>query len=73
VWAKRYDVINAFEQELADDGLTMVKVMLHISREEQRERLLARLDDPTKRWKYNPATSLSGPAGRTTSRRTKTR
>jgi PPK2 family polyphosphate:nucleotide phosphotransferase len=53
-WAKRYDIINAFEQELADDGLTMVKVMLHISREEQRERLLARLDDPTKRWKYNP-------------------
>jgi PPK2 family polyphosphate:nucleotide phosphotransferase len=53
-WAKRYDIINAFEQELADDGLAMVKVMLHISREEQRERLLARLDDPTKRWKYNP-------------------
>ena len=54
VWSQRYDLINAFEQELADDGLTMVKVMLHISREEQRKRLLARLDDPTKRWKYNP-------------------
>jgi PPK2 family polyphosphate:nucleotide phosphotransferase len=54
VWSQRYDLINGFEQELADDGLTMVKVMLHISREEQRKRLLARLDDPTKRWKYNP-------------------
>jgi PPK2 family polyphosphate:nucleotide phosphotransferase len=54
VWSERYDIINAFEQELADDGITMVKVMLHISREEQRKRLLARLDDPTKRWKYNP-------------------
>jgi PPK2 family polyphosphate:nucleotide phosphotransferase len=54
VWRRRYDEINAFEAELAADGVTMVKVMLHISREEQRERLLARLDDPTKQWKYNP-------------------
>jgi PPK2 family polyphosphate:nucleotide phosphotransferase len=54
VWSKRYDQINAFEAELAADGLTMVKVMLHISRAEQKERLIARLDDPTKHWKYNP-------------------
>jgi PPK2 family polyphosphate:nucleotide phosphotransferase len=54
VWAPRYDAINAFEEELAAGGLTIVKVMLHISPEEQKERLLARLEDPTKFWKYNP-------------------
>jgi PPK2 family polyphosphate:nucleotide phosphotransferase len=54
VWRARYDEINRFEGELVADGLTIVKVMLHISAEEQRERLLARLDDPTKRWKFNP-------------------
>jgi PPK2 family polyphosphate:nucleotide phosphotransferase len=54
VWAGRYDEINRFERELADDGTTIVKVMLHISYEEQRRRLLARLDDPTKLWKYSP-------------------
>ena len=54
VWGKRYDQINAFEAEQTADGLTMVKVMLHISPEEQKKRLLERLDDPTKHWKYNP-------------------
>jgi PPK2 family polyphosphate:nucleotide phosphotransferase len=51
---KRYDAINAFEQELADDGVSILKCMLHISADEQKGRLLARLDDPTKHWKYNP-------------------
>ncbi len=55
VWRGRYDEINAFEQALADDGLTIVKVMLHISRAEQGRRLVDRLDDPTKRWKFNPS------------------
>jgi PPK2 family polyphosphate:nucleotide phosphotransferase len=54
VWRARYDEISAFEAELAEHGVTVVKCMLHISPEEQAERLLARLDDPTKRWKYNP-------------------
>jgi PPK2 family polyphosphate:nucleotide phosphotransferase len=54
VWSQRYDAINAFEQEAAESGLTMVKVMLHISKAEQKRRLLDRLDDETKRWKYNP-------------------
>ncbi len=54
VWQARYDEINSFEQALVADGLTIVKVMLHISYREQRERLLARLDDPTKIWKFNP-------------------
>ncbi|ASW56945.1 PPK2 family polyphosphate kinase [Plantactinospora sp. KBS50] len=55
VWRGRYDEINAFERELVAGGFTLVKVFLHISREEQRERLLKRLDNPTKHWKYNPA------------------
>jgi PPK2 family polyphosphate:nucleotide phosphotransferase len=50
----RYDAINAFESELVAGGTTIVKCMLHISADEQRARLLARLDDPTKHWKYNP-------------------
>ena len=52
VWKKRYEQINAFERMLADEGTTLLKFFLHISREEQRERLQARLDDPTKRWKF---------------------
>jgi PPK2 family polyphosphate:nucleotide phosphotransferase len=55
VWTKRYDEINRFEARLSGSGLRLVKVMLHISGQEQGERLLARLDDPTKRWKYNPS------------------
>ncbi|NUR27296.1 MAG: polyphosphate kinase 2 family protein, partial [Catenulispora sp.] len=53
-WEPRYGLINEFEQELADQGTTVVKCFLHISKEEQKERLLARLNDPTKLWKYNP-------------------
>jgi PPK2 family polyphosphate:nucleotide phosphotransferase len=56
---ERYDEINAFEAELAGQGVTVVKCMLHISPQEQAERLLARLDDPTKRWKYNPGDLVS--------------
>ena len=51
---RRYTAINRFEQRLVDSGTTVLKVMLHISREEQRERLLARLEDPTKVWKFRP-------------------
>lgn len=54
VWGGRYDEINAWEKKLSDKGLVFLKVMLYISKEEQQERLLARLDDPTKQWKYNP-------------------
>jgi PPK2 family polyphosphate:nucleotide phosphotransferase len=55
VWSPRFDQINAFERELGESGVTLVKVVLHISREEQRKRLLDRVEDPTKRWKFNPA------------------
>jgi len=53
-WEKRYDEINAWERQLVDDGVVFLKCMLHISRDEQKERLLARLADPTKHWKYRP-------------------
>ena len=55
VWEKRYDEINRWEATLAKSDITVVKCFLHISFDEQRERLLARLDDPEKRWKFNPA------------------
>jgi PPK2 family polyphosphate:nucleotide phosphotransferase len=51
-WRRRYDHITAFERMLTDEGSTVVKFYLHISREEQRSRLQARIDDPTKRWKF---------------------
>jgi PPK2 family polyphosphate:nucleotide phosphotransferase len=51
---RRYGAINDFEAELVESGVSLVKCMLHISPAEQKKRLLARLDDPTKHWKYNP-------------------
>lgn len=51
---RRYDAINAFEQRYVESGGTLVKCLLHIDRDDQAERLLARLDDPTKHWKFNP-------------------
>jgi PPK2 family polyphosphate:nucleotide phosphotransferase len=50
---RRYDLINAFEKQLARSGTRMVKLCLHISYAEQRKRLLERLKDPDKRWKFN--------------------
>jgi PPK2 family polyphosphate:nucleotide phosphotransferase len=51
---RRYDAINDFERELVDGGTTIVKCMLHITAEEQKERLLRRLSKPSKHWKFNP-------------------
>ena len=53
VWRPRYQQINEFERMLSENGTTILKFFLHISRDEQRERLLARLDDPTKYWKFS--------------------
>ena len=53
-WGRRYEQIKAFENILAEEGTTILKFFLHISPEEQKERLQARLEDPTKHWKYNP-------------------
>jgi len=51
---RRYTHIRDFERMLADTGTTIMKVFLHISKDEQRERLQARLDDPEKNWKFDP-------------------
>jgi PPK2 family polyphosphate:nucleotide phosphotransferase len=53
VWSKRYEQINAFEKMLAENGTTILKFFLHISKDEQKERLQARLDDPSKHWKFS--------------------
>jgi PPK2 family polyphosphate:nucleotide phosphotransferase len=52
VWRGRYDQIVQFERMLTENGVAILKFFLHISRKEQRERLLARLDDPAKYWKF---------------------
>jgi PPK2 family polyphosphate:nucleotide phosphotransferase len=54
VWARRYRQINEFEALLTASGVTILKFFLHISKDEQRERLQARLSDPAKNWKFNP-------------------
>ncbi|HKT61431.1 MAG TPA: polyphosphate kinase 2 family protein [Gemmatimonadales bacterium] len=53
VWRPRYEQINQFERILTENGVTILKFFLHISHDEQRERLRARLDDPTKYWKFS--------------------
>lgn len=53
-WSRRYQQINDFERTLAEEGTTILKFFLHIDKEEQRKRLQERLDDPKKRWKFNP-------------------
>ena len=55
VWRKRYERINAFERLVTEGGTQLIKVFLHISKREQRERLQARLDNPKKRWKFSHA------------------
>lgn len=52
VWRRRYEHIRNFEQLLVDEGTTIVKIFLHISKDEQRERLQARVDEPAKHWKF---------------------
>jgi len=54
VWRGRYAHINAFEKLLADSGVVLLKFFLHISKEEQKERLEKRLHDPRRAWKFDP-------------------
>jgi PPK2 family polyphosphate:nucleotide phosphotransferase len=54
-WQERYEDINAFERHLARTGTKIVKFFLHVSKEVQKERFLARLDTPGKEWKFNAA------------------
>lgn len=53
VWRRRYQQINDFERMLAEEGVTIVKFYLHISKDEQRKRQRERLKDPRKKWKFN--------------------
>jgi PPK2 family polyphosphate:nucleotide phosphotransferase len=53
VWKRRYQQICDFERMLVEEGTTVLKFFLHISREEQKQRLLARLKNPDKRWKFD--------------------
>ena len=53
-WKRRYGHINEFERMLAESGTTILKFFLHVSRDEQKQRMVERLDDPTKNWKFNP-------------------
>ncbi|MCI4372199.1 MAG: polyphosphate kinase 2 family protein [Thermoplasmata archaeon] len=55
VWERRYREINEFERTLSEEGTTVLKFFLHISRAEQKKRLKDRLDDPTKHWKFAEA------------------
>jgi PPK2 family polyphosphate:nucleotide phosphotransferase len=55
VWQERYEDINAFELHLARNGVAPLKFFLHVSHGEQKKRLLARIDDPAKQWKFNAA------------------
>lgn len=52
-WKRRYDQIQAFEQQLAEEGTTILKFFLHISKDEQRQRLQDRLDQEDKQWKFS--------------------
>ncbi|HJV13302.1 MAG TPA: PPK2 family polyphosphate kinase [Propionibacteriaceae bacterium] len=54
VWSVRYDEINSWEARLVEQGVMLIKCFLNISSAEQKDRLMARLEDPTKHWKYNP-------------------
>ena len=55
VWKARYAQINAFEHELVEQGVTVLKFFLHVSAKEQAQRLRERRDDPAKRWKFSEA------------------
>jgi PPK2 family polyphosphate:nucleotide phosphotransferase len=54
VWSKRFAQIREFEQTLAQEGTLILKFFLHIDKDEQKQRLVERLEDPTKTWKFNP-------------------
>lgn len=54
-WKQRYESIRTFEQHLADSGIIMIKFFLYVSKDEQKKRFLARIDDPDKNWKFSAA------------------
>ena len=52
VWSKRYDAINHFEKRLSEEGVIILKFFLYVGKDEQKQRILARIEDPAKRWKF---------------------
>src|SRR5215471_8104101 len=54
IWRRRFEQINNFEKYLSENGIVVLKIFLNVSKEEQRQRLLARIDDPAKNWKFSP-------------------
>jgi len=54
IWQKRFEQINSFEKMLTEEGVTILKFYLHISKEEQKQRFIERVSDPQKQWKFNP-------------------
>ena len=71
-WQERYESINDFERHVDRSGTKIVKFFLHVSKHEQRKRLLARLDEPDKEWKFSAA-DLAERAGTSTWRRSRMR
>ncbi len=55
LWRQRFAQINSFEQYLVENGIIVMKFFLHISKDKQRERLLERIEEPEKRWKFSPS------------------
>jgi len=55
IWRRRFEQINNFEKYLSENGIAVLKIFLNVSKEEQRQRLLARIDNPEKNWKFSPA------------------
>jgi len=53
-WERRYDQINRFEKNIAENGAIIIKIFLHLSKAEQKKRFLDRIDDPAKNWKLSP-------------------
>jgi polyphosphate kinase 2 (PPK2 family) len=55
IWLRRFAQINNFEKYLSENGIVVLKIFLNVSKEEQRQRFMARIDEPEKRWKLSPA------------------
>ena len=55
IWKQRFEQINNFEKFLSENGIAVLKIFLNVSKEEQRQRFLARIDEPSKNWKFSPA------------------
>jgi len=55
IWQRRFQQINNFEKYLTENGIVVLKIFLNVSKEQQRQRFLARIDEPAKNWKFSPA------------------